>query len=218
MLGTSMNRQVAVVAASLAGAAGLLTAGPAGATAEGGPGSLTQAAAMTGVCGWFGEEFPDRFETVNVCGYDGVAVADGAAEGDPAQPLVIVDRYTCFFSDFDECAGEHHEIPVDRRELTIDPLLRRARITTAAEGCEVEVEFVGLSAATPAGGVSAYHDLNGGPSLFVNADETVSRPAQWWGKVCGRFLVSGSGEGRMWRQVGAGAGRFPGAGEGMARA
>jgi hypothetical protein len=218
MLGTSMHRQVAVVAGSLIGAAGLLAAGPAGATAEGGPESLTQASAMTGVCGWFGEEFPDRFETVNVCGYDGTMVANGRPDGNPAQPLVTVDSYTCFFSDFDECTGEHHEIPVDRRELTIDPLLRQARITTAAGGCEVEVEFVGLSATTPSGGVGGYHDLNGGPSLFLTADETLSRPAQWWGKVCGRFLVAGSGEGRMWRQAGAGAGRFAGSGEGAERA
>jgi hypothetical protein len=217
MLGTSMHRQVAVVAASVAGAAGLLVAGPAGATAEGGPGSLTQASAMTGVCGWFGEEFPDRFETVNVCGYDGAMVNDGQPDGNAAQPLVMVDRYTCFYRDDGGCVGEHHEIPVDRSELTIDPLLRRARITTAAEGCEVEVEFAGLSATTPSGGVGEYHDLNGGPSLFLGANETLSRPAQWWGTVCGRFLVAGSGEGRMWRQAGAGAGRFEG-GEGMTRA
>ncbi len=218
MVRTSMQRQVAVVAVSVAGAAGLLAAVPAGATPEEGPGSLTQASAMTGVCGWFGEDFPDRFEVVNVCGYDGALVSDGRSDGNVAQPMVMVDRYTCLYADDGGCAGEHHEIPVDRSELTIDPLLRRARITTAAEDCEVEVEFAGLSATTPSGGVGEYHYLNGGPSLFLSADETLSRPAQWWGTVCGRFLVAGSGEGRMWRQAGAGAGRFEGGGEGMARA
>jgi hypothetical protein len=214
MTSNSVYRQFAVVAASVAGAAGLLAAGPAGATAEEGPGSSTQVSAMSGVCGWFGEEFADRFETVNVCGYDGALVVDGQPQGDPAQPLVIVDRYTCFFRDFEACTGDHHEIRVDRDDFVIDPLLRQARITTAAAGCAVEVEFVGLSATTPQGGVSAYHDLQSGPALFINADETLSRPAQWWGKVCGRFLVAGSGEGRMWRSLGGAAGRFHGGGEG----
>ncbi|MGH8973158.1 MAG: hypothetical protein ACRD0C_08120 [Acidimicrobiia bacterium] len=218
MAGTSINRQVAVVAASLAGAAGLLAAGPAGATPEETPESYTQVSGMSGVCGWFGEEFADRFETVNVCGYDGAVVADGRPQSDPAQPLVVVDRYTCFFRSGGDCAGDHYEIPVDRDDFVMDPLLRQARITTAVAGCAVEVEFAGLSATTPEGGVSQYHDLQSGPSVYVHADETLSRPAQWWGKVCGRFLVAGSGDGRMWRHVGAGGSRSQFGGEGGERA
>lgn len=214
---SSTNRQVAVVAASLVAAAWLTVAPlPAQATPEGAPQSYSQAAATTGVCGWFSQEFSDRFETVNVCGYDGVAVRDGAPER-LAEPLVVIDTYSCFFHKSD-CAGEHHEVLVDRGDFVVDPLLRQARITTTAAGCGVEVEFVGMSAATPSGGAWEYHGLEGGPSVSASGDQTLARPAQWWGRVCGRFLVADPGEGQMWRNLSAGAGRYPVGREGAVEA
>jgi hypothetical protein len=73
---------------------------------------------------------------------------------------------------------------------------------------------VGTSAPTPNGGVSEYHGLQGGPSVSVWGDQVLNRPAQWWGRVCGRFLVAEPGEGQMWRSLTTGAGRFPAGGEG----
>jgi hypothetical protein len=209
---SSTNGQMAVVAASLVAAAWLSAAGPAQATAEEEPQSYWQASGTTGVCGWFGQEFSDRFESVNVCGFDGVAARDGKPE-QLAEPLVVIDTYSCFFHQRDGCAGEHHEVLVDRGDFVVDPLLRQARITTTAAGCGVEVEFVGHSAPTPQGGAWEYHGLQGGPSVSVSGEQVLARPAQWWGKVCGRFLVSDTGQGQMWRSLTAGAGRYPAEGE-----
>lgn len=207
---SSTNRQVAVVAASLAAAAWLTAAPlPAQATPEEAPQSYSQASATTGVCGWFSQEFSDRFETVNVCGYDGVVVRDGAPE-QLAEPLVIIDTYSCFFHERGGCDGEHHEVLVDRGDFVVDPLLRQATITTTAAGCGVEVEFVGTSASMPHGGAWEYHGLQGGPSVSASGEQTLARPAQWWGRVCGRFLVADPGEGQMWRSLTTGAGRYPG--------
>lgn len=213
---SSFNRQVAVVAASLAAAAGLTAAGPAGATTEEEPVS-SEVAGMTGVCGWFDEEFADRFETVSVCGFDGLAGPDGQRDH-LGEPLVVVDRYTCFFHDDGGCVGEHHEVFVDRASFVVDPMLRQARIITTAAGCGVEVEFVGTSGPTPRGGISEYHGFAGGPFLGVFGEQTLERPAQWWGKVCGKFVVAQTGQAIMWRSLMAGAGRFPAHGEGMERA
>ncbi len=213
---STTNRQVVVVAASLAAAAWLSAAGPAGATPDEAPVSYSDVAGTTGVCGWFDEEFPDRFETVSVCGYDGVALPDGPRDR-LGEPLVVVDRYSCFFFGDGNCAGEHHEVFVDRESFVVDPMLRQARITTTAAGCGVEVEFVGMSAATPRGGVSEWHGVGGGPMFGVFGEQTVERPAQWWGRVCGKFLVAQTGQGTMWRSLTAGAGRFP-TGEGAEQA
>ena len=210
---SSTRRQVAVVAASVAAAGWLSAAGPAGATAGEAPPLVARVASATGVCGWFSEEFPDRFETVNVCGYDGVAAPDGHP-GTMVRPLVVVDRYACSFAgDEGDCTGEHHEFTVDRRDFTIDPLLRRARIVSAgAGGCGVELEFVGTATSTPQGGISEYHGVAGGPWVAVSGQQTVTRPAHWWGRVCGRFVLAndGSGHGEMWRCLSAGAVHFPG--------
>jgi hypothetical protein len=213
---SSTTRQMAVVAASLAAAAWLSSAGPAQATSGEQPQAYSQVSGTTGVCGWFNQEFSDRFETVNVCGYDGVAVGDGARD-QLAGPLVIIDRYACFSHPGGGCEGEHHEVLVDRSDFVVDPLLRQARITTAA-GCGVEVEFVGISAPTPFGAAWEHHGLQGGPSFGASGEQTLARPAQWWGRVCGRFLVAAPGEGHMWRSLTAGAGRYAAGGEGAERA
>ncbi|MGH8991538.1 MAG: hypothetical protein ACRDZ7_08435 [Acidimicrobiia bacterium] len=205
---SSTGRQVAVVASSLVAAAWMSAAGPAGATAEDEQPSSARLEATTGVCGWFAEEFPDRYESVNVCGYDGVVVRDGRPE-QLAQPLVVIDRFTCFAGGDGDCVGERHELVVDRRDFVVDPFLRRATIDITAGGCPVEVEFVGTSAAVPGGGVSEYHGIDGGPWLALYGDQTLARPAQWWGRVCGRFLVADPGEGHMWRSLNAGVARFP---------
>ena len=209
---SSTTRQVAVVAASLAAAAWLSSVGPAQAMPAAQPQSSSQVSGTTGVCGWFNQEFPDRFESVNVCGYDGMAVGDEARD-QLAGPLVVIDRYACFSHRGGGCEGEHHEVFVDRSEFVVDPLLRHARIITAA-GCGVEVEFVGLSAPTPFGTAWEHHGLQGGPSFGASGEQTLARPAQWWGRVCGRFLVAAAGEGQMWRSLTAHAGTYPAGGHG----
>ncbi|MGH9041135.1 MAG: hypothetical protein ACRDZ3_12995, partial [Acidimicrobiia bacterium] len=170
----------------------------------------------TGVCGWFSEQFADRFESVNICGYDGVTVVDGRPT-QVAEPLVVIDRYACFFEDRREprgpsarCESEHHEFVGDRAGLAIDPMLRRATIVTTAQECAVEVEFAGTSAAMPTGGIGEYHEVGPGGSVGAWGDQTVSRPAHWWGKVCGRLVVANNGQGQMWRNLSAGANRFTG--------
>lgn len=212
-MGSSTRRQLVVVAASVAASAWLSAAGPAGATPEEEPHPSSRMGGTTGVCGWFSEEFADRFETVNVCGYDGVTVVDGRPV-QVAEPLVVIDRYACFFEADSGCAGEHHEVVVDRADFVIDPMLRRARIVTAAPGCAVEVEFAGTSAPMPQGGIGEYHDFGGGGYVGVSGDQTVTRPAHWWGQVCGRLVVANNGEGQMWRSLSAGADRSRGGGEG----
>ncbi len=207
---STTRKQVAVVAASLAASAAWLSvAGPAEATADE-PRTTTHVAASTGVCGWFSQEFADGFETVNLCGIDGVGVGNGGPE-QLAEPMVVIDHYSCLFDG--GCTGEHHEVVVDRRDFVVDPMLRRATITTTAGGCGVEVEFVGTSAPVPHGGVGEYHGVGGGPSFDVSSEQTLIRPAQWWGKVCGRLLVADPGQAQMWRTLGAGTGIYHGGGE-----
>jgi hypothetical protein len=206
---STTRKQVAVVAASLmASAAWLSVAGPAQATPEE-PQSYSHVSASTGVCGWFSQEFTDGFETVNLCGIDGVVVRDGGPE-QLAEPLVLIDRYACSLRN--GCTDEHHEIVVDRRDFVVDPFLRQATITTTAGACAVEVEFVGTSASTPHGGAWAYHGIQGGPSVDVSSEQTLTRPAQWWGKVCGQLLVAEVGQAQMWRTLAAGTGRYHGGG------
>ena len=212
---STTKKQVGVVAASLvASAAWLSVAGPAQATEEE-PQSSSHVAGSTGVCGWFSQEFADRFESVNLCGIDGVVVGDGGPQ-QLAEPLLRIDRYSCSIRR--GCTGEHYEVVVDRRDFVVDPLLRQATITTAAGGCGVEVEFVGTSASTPQGGAWEYHGLQGGPWVDVSSEQTLTRPAQWWGKVCGQFLVADAGQAQMWRTLAAGTGRYHGGGEGAEKA
>jgi len=208
-MGSTTWNQVGVVAVSLvASAAWLSVVGPAQASPEE-PQSYSHLSGSTGVCGWFSQEFADRFETVNLCGIDGVVVRDGDPE-QVAEPLVLIDRYACSFGG--GCMAEHHEIVVDRRDFVVDPMLRQATIHTAAGACAVEVEFVGTSASTPHGGVWEYHGVQGGPTVDVSSEQTLTRPAQWWGKVCGQFLVAEVGQANMWRTLVAGTGRYHGGG------
>ena len=204
---SSTRKQVAVVAVSVALAGWLSSAGPAGATAEG---EQQSPAPMfgSGVCGWFSEDLAGRSETVNVCGYDLLGPAGEPVGGLP-RPVVVIDRYVCSLHGDGRCSTEHHELEVDRRDFTLDPLLRRARIVApGVAGCGVEVEFVGTAPARPHGGVSEYHGVARGPWMSVFGHQRLAAPAQWWGKVCGRFLVAnGMGAtGEMWRSVHAGVG------------
>lgn len=166
---------------------------------------FTHASGGAGACGGWWQETVEAFETVSVCGLDGVVAEDGRVVRD-GRPTVLVDLYACSKPEPVTCTEEHHEGEIGHRDLRVDPLLRTARIRTRVGSCPVDVHFWAVGPTRPEGGVWEYHGYG---DVSVGAGQTLSREAQWTGTVCARQL-RGAGEAWMWRGAGASVGRGAG--------
>lgn len=160
----------------------------------------------TGACASWWHEGVEEFFSVSVCGADGVIFYDGEPV-QLAEPVVWVARYACS-TRHHECIEEQHGGVVERKHLTVDPLLRTAAIQTVLDGCVVDVRFAAISGTRPEGGLWEAHGLGGMPTFSVGGRQTVTRDADSWGDVCGQKLFGGTGGGQLWQGAGLGIGGY----------
>jgi len=175
---------------------------------EGAPGPtglFSRAAGTWGACGSWWTETPTKTESGSVCGVDGV-VTDNGRPTQLAEPLIQVSRYVCLKRKRSfECSSTHFSGSVRRREMTVDPFLRRATIRGTLGGCALDLEFAGFGPAEPQGGVWESHGLAGRtPTVSVGGNQTFTSQANWWGGVCGQTIAplnQEQGQGWMFRGV-----------------
>jgi len=159
--------------------------------------------AQQGACGDWWTETATEYQSVYVCAGTGTSVETITATPQSG-PYLYAGVFRCDkFGDV--CEYQNVIGHPSESDVTIDPLLRTAAVSTTSDGCAINVSFAG-GALEPQ--LSSYHFEGAGGEFVLNANAGGSavtyRDAQWSGSVCGMPIKGGSQQAQVWRGGGGG--------------